>query len=666
MFQTDRPQVDMRAASFVQEGVRDVGRESFANLLVNLGEQAFEAKVAYDVGKTKGEVTQAIEAYTNQESAANQAVLDAQMKYIQVSEEARFDAEGGYATQPTAEEMQVVNEAKAELARVKKARAAGAIGWVETDARISDILRKGISTMPGRSIEFINAANEARGTYAGNIRLEQERQEALAQSAEAQAKARADQLEFLYKKAINDAGIPPKDSSGNLKPMEQVVQESAMYFANNNIAVAMRQEMAGNTDAKVRSLSDPQTFDIQFSSFLALARSRSKALSGINPETGSPFTDQEREEENNRLLYSTLAEFDRDFGLAADLPQYKTIRAGIEQTFSIGRENYLGNTDLASVERTNSIHAANLQAAINSNPVLSQYEGLRKILGDGEIFQLLVQGGQNDLVQAMYQAVRGLPTRAQGSNTLEEQAATKSNLLVVNALLKKMIGAEIGIDTEEAAVAISNGLLKHWQPDSVENTNGLLEMLSNPAFIEIGPKLSKDSVNNIQSYMEDLITNTLTSGYAEEFDPETMTLIPSAAGIIAVDTGGADPKALARVNAIGYKFKQAVDGVLNLQGKTDKSLTYENFFDVLQKSIQARTFRNIEEQEAADIQRENFWGWIRKGTGTLEGYKATKAKEAAVTNVPSNKKPTLAVGIEYLGYRFKGGDAGDSSNWEKI
>ena len=130
--------------------------------------------------------------------------------------------------------------------------------------------------------------------------------------------------------------------------------------------------------------------------------------------------------------------------------------------------------------------------------------------------------------------------------------------------------------------------------------------------------------------------------------------------------GGADPKALARVNAIGYKFKQAVDGVLNLQGKTDKSLTYENFFDVLQKSIQARTSRNIEEQEAADIQRENFWGWIRKGNGTLEGYKATKAKEAAVTNVPSNKKPTLAVGIEYLGYRFKGGDAGDSSNWEKI
>lgn len=200
MFQTDRPQVDMRAASFVQEGVRDVGRESFANLLVNLGEQAFEAKVAYDVGKTKGEVTQAIEDYTNQVSAANQAVLDAQMKYIQVSEEARFDAEGGYATQPTAEEMQVVNEAKAELARVKKARAAGAIGWAETDVRISDILRKGISTMPGRSIEFINAANEARGTYAGNIRLEQERQQALAQSAEAEAKARADQVEFLYKK----------------------------------------------------------------------------------------------------------------------------------------------------------------------------------------------------------------------------------------------------------------------------------------------------------------------------------------------------------------------------------------------------------------------------------------------------------------------------------
>lgn len=639
MFQTDRPQVDMRAASFVQEGVRDVGRESFANLLVNLGEQAFEAKVAYDVGKTKGEVTQAIEDYTNQVSAANQAVLDAQMKYIQVSEEARFDAEGGYATQPTAEEMQVVNEAKAELARVKKARAAGAIGWAETDVRISDILRKGISTMPGRSIEFINAANEARGTYAGNIRLEQERQQALAQSAEAEAKARADQVEFLYKKAINDAGIPPTDSSGNLKSMEQVVQEAAMYFANNNIAVAMRQKMAGDKDAQLRALSDPQAFDTQFSSFLTVSRSRIRALNGINPATGAKFTDQEREEEHNRLLFSTLAEFDRDFGLAADLPQYQTIRAGIQQTFDIGRENWLGNTDLASVERTNSMYAADLQAGINSNPVLSQYAGLRKVLGDSDLFQMLVQTRASDLVQAMYQAVRGLPTRAQGSNTPEEQAATKGNLLVVNALLKKMIGAEIGIDTEEAAVAISNGLLKHWQPDSVENTNGLLEMLSNPAFIEIGPKLSKDSVNNIQSYMEDFITNTLTSGYAEEFDPETMTLISSDAGIIAIDTGGADPKALARVNAMGNKFKQAVDGVLNLQGKTDKSLTYANFFDILQKSIQARTSRNIEEQEAADIQLEKFWGWLRKGAGTLafEAYRAEQAKNAALKNVTSNE-----------------------------
>lgn len=90
---------------------------------------------------------------------------------------------------------------------------------------------------------------------------------------------------------------------------------------------------------------------------------------------------------------------------------------------------------------------------------------------------------------------------------------------------------------------------------------------------------------------------------------------------------------------MGNKFKQAVDGVLNLQGKTDKSLTYANFFDILQKSIQARTSRNIEEQEAADIQLEKFWGWLRKGAGTLafEAYRAEQAKNAALKNVTSNE-----------------------------
>jgi 3-methyladenine DNA glycosylase Tag len=81
----------------------------------------------------------------------------------------------------------------------------------------------------------------------------------------------------------------------------------------------------------------------------------------------------------------------------------------------------------------------------------------------------------------------------------------------------------------------------------------------------------------------------------------------------------------------------------------------------MQSVAQSATVSNAEAAATLKEEKKIFWDWVWKdGTGTLEQYKEK------IKSVPSNKKPPLAVGIEYLGYRFKGGDAGDSSNWEKI
>ena len=54
-FQTNRPTVDMGAASFVQQGVRNQGAEAFAGVIEKLGSAAFEGKIQYDIGKAEGQ-----------------------------------------------------------------------------------------------------------------------------------------------------------------------------------------------------------------------------------------------------------------------------------------------------------------------------------------------------------------------------------------------------------------------------------------------------------------------------------------------------------------------------------------------------------------------------------------------------------------------------------
>jgi flagellar hook-basal body complex protein FliE len=175
-FQPDRPTTDLGAATFVQQGVKDVGRESLANLLATAGKAAWEFKVAGDISQTQEQATQAITDFTNQVSNANNEVLDAQSQFIAASEDVQW---GASSYSPTADEVKALEDAKTNLARVKTARANNVITETEMRARVSDITRKGISLMPGRSREFIQASNEALGTHSGNIKLEADRQTVL-------------------------------------------------------------------------------------------------------------------------------------------------------------------------------------------------------------------------------------------------------------------------------------------------------------------------------------------------------------------------------------------------------------------------------------------------------------------------------------------------------
>ena len=637
-FQTDRPKVDMGAASFIQQGVRDVGRESFANLLVNLGSQAFEAKVALDVGKTASETEAAVTAYTDQASLANQAVIDAQNRYISVTEDARFDEEGGYAVQPTADEMKLVNDAKLELARVKRARANGAISFTEMKARVSDITRKGISTMPGRSKEFIDASNEVLGTYSGNIALEQERQSALAASTQATAKQQAEQTEYIYKRAITELNINPTNPDGAQKSMQEVIVEASSQFADQQYVTQVRQNIVGDKLSQEQALMDRNVYSKVTASFLTESHASLRAIqAGINPETGAPMSIEEKTMALQTAKSRIQSEIDNDFGLASETQQYKTLVASVAATFALAEKNLSGKTASDYSTNINTSNTNAMQAAIFNDDVLREAMLMQQVIGSQGMADWVRTNGEADFVYAIRKALSGLPQRLPGSNTPQERAATKGVTIALGEMVKEITGGEWDATEEANVLKVANGLLSNWQPDTPENTQQLMKVLTNPDFAAIGPKLKPESVERIQSTMQDLVTKTLIPGFGEMFDTNTMTLTVSSGGLVVVNTGGADPDTVRDLNALAGTLQESMKGLMHLQGSTNYGDTNQNFATIVKSIAESAGKSRAEAAVLAKKESADFWGWMRKGTGTLEGYKATKAKEAAVTNVPSNK-----------------------------
>jgi len=651
-FQTDRPKVDMGAASFIQQGVRDVGRESFADLLVNLGSQAFEAKVALDVGKTASETEAAVTAYTDQASLANQAVIDAQNRYISVTEDARFDEEGGYAVQPTADEMKLVNDAKLELARVKRARANGAISFTEMKARVSDITRKGISTMPGRSKEFIDASNEVLGTYSGNIALEQERQSALAASTQATAKQQSEQMEYIYKRAITELNISPVNLDGSQKSMQEVIVEASPQFADQQYVAQVRQNVVGDKLSQEQALMDRNVYSKVTASFLTEAHASLRAIqAGINPETGEPMSIEEKTMALQTAKSRIQSEIDNDFGLASETQQYKTLASSVESTFALAEKNLSGKTASDYSGNINTSNTNAIQAAIFNDPILRDAQIMQQVIGSQGMADWIRTNGEADFVYAIKNSLKSLPQRLPGSNTPQERAATKGVTIALGEMIKEVTGGEWDATEEDNVLKVANGLLSNWQPDTPENTQQLMKVLTNPDFAAIGPKLKPESVERIQSTMQDLVTKTLIPGFGEMFDASTMTLTTSSGGLVVVNSGGADPDTVRDLNALAGTLQETMKGLTHLQGSTNYGDTNQNFATIVKSVAESAGKSRAEAAVLAKKESADFWGWMREGTGTLEGYKAEKA---AAENVPSNN-PQASIQLRDVGFDLADG-----------
>jgi hypothetical protein len=664
-FQPDRPTTDLGAATFVQQGVKDVGRESLANLLATAGKAAWEFKVAGDISQTQEQAAQAITDFTNQVSNANNEVLDAQSQFIAASEDVQW---GASSYSPTADEVKALEDAKTNLARVKTARANNVITETEMRARVSDITRKGISLMPGRSREFIQASNEALGTHSGNIKLEADRQTVLLKTKQDSQTEIDKQTEFVYKEAIQ-AGISPVDSSGREKDKQRVIAEYSPLATDRQYIAQVTAQVQGNEVFQKQVLQDPRMLNKLSTSNLMDLNAAYKSLDTmVDPQTNQPLSIEQKIVQLQTFKAQMQSKFAGEYGGAQETAQYKNMVSMIDSQYALLEKNLMGGTSKDYSSNLVSTAANEITMTIQNNPVLREAMILKQVVGEGQLLEVLRRTGAVDFVYAISSAVRGLPLRATGSNTPEEQAQTFAVGSTIHAMVQELAGGEWGTADTDQVVQATTGYLSNWQADTAKNNKVLFTMLADPNFLPLSDRIPDEAKDNVGSALADVVFDTMMNHVGPRVNTNTMTITTSRSGTSITAKSNAtkeDRATIQQLNNLTQQMQMAVKGLLHLQGSEQYASANKAIGDIMQSVAQSATVSNAEAAATLKEEKKIFWDWVWKdGTGTLEQYKA-KLKAIEET-VPSNKKPPLAVGIEYLGYRFKGGDAGDSSNWEKI
>jgi len=186
----------------------------------------------------------------------------------------------------------------------------------------------------------------------------------------------------------------------------------------------------------------------------------------------------------------------------------------INDTYELGVKITSGKTSADYSTNQATAEANRITHMINSTPVLRNYAVLLQAIGAGPLFDSIVKGGDMDYVNSIKQAVQGLPWRTQGSNTPQEQLATKQITLTATNMIKEITGGVWDASNEQATIDITNGLFTNWQKDSPENTQLLHSMMRDPSFAEIGPKLKPEAISKIQTSIQNLVGDVLVPGFA--------------------------------------------------------------------------------------------------------------------------------------------------------
>ena len=589
MFSLDRPSAVSGADMYVQQGARDVGKEAFAGLLASAGAQAFEYKVAKDVAQTSGEITDVVEAYTNQ--AADAVTLDAQIKQandalITADDAVLYGGEGFQPPTMTEGEMGAINDAKTKLAKLQRAKANGNITEAEMRARVSDITRKGITLMPGRSAEFITAQNEALGTHAGNIMLENERQATLTAAAKSQAANQEHALKAAYKE-VNDAGGILTDSSGNPLSMEQAVKANATLLQDRQTNKQVAARVAGNATMQQEVFSNPDMYNRVSTGILSELTVFNTVVEATQNPDGSPLTIEQKSLMLSSVKAQKLQELAATYGGASNTEQYKALVTSINQRAELLEKNLMGQTLKDHSTNLNTSAANAREQALWARPEIAKLLLLKQVTGDAGFIKLYTEGkidaGIFDIISNM---ARGMQTKPEGVGSAKDNAYMAASVGVISNMLREVGNKEANwsVDDVQGALKITEGMLKQFNGADTKTTNALTAMLASDEFFGVADKLSPEAKKNTESRLFDFLHNTGLPALAQYYDSDTMVILGNkATGLRFEDISGTKEgiERVALLTQVADKLNTNVKAIAHLQGTDNIEPANERFISMI-------------------------------------------------------------------------------------
>ena len=657
MFETKRPTIDMGAASYSSPGVRDVGKEAFANLLVKAGGAAWEANVQSKIGTTQAGVEEEIKAFTQQATRKNQSVIEAQGELVDAQLDAVFGDETGMP--PSAEEVKRLDEAKTQLAKVKRARANGIISESEMRAKIDTITRQGISLMPGRTQEFIAAKRESLGLYEGDIMLERERQSVLEAAASGQAKTEAAQLDYVYKQAVEITGYPTVDADGRVIPKQEYLRMTATLNQDIGFDKAVRK---GTALDQVAAMENPETFDKIANSRLATINAQAQAIMTVeaDPVSGEPLSIEQKLLELDRAKQLQLLELSRDYQGAVETPQYKALVSAVTDRFDLLKANIDGST--ASNYSNNLVSSSNnkMTLAIMNDPVLSKFAIIKQAAGDGAIARLALPDIKN-LMDATNRMMEGVSFGTPGSAASKQRQAVA--VLAARSVTNELVGGNWATADKQDGINMLNGYFSNVDISEPATLNKVADYLASEDTFEVVKDLDPNAIANMRSTMADYLTDSMLSAFSGLYDTRKVNMSVSGSGIAFYNKDGqSTPKEMARLQATAALFNKMAKGMAHLQGSKNYEGTFEALGDVINNIGESNTLSAVEAEKKNAADWKEFKGWLIYGRGTREEYRQMIQRQQE-ESVPSN---TLETGAVQDGFRFMGGDPADPARWTAV
>jgi hypothetical protein len=703
-FQTNRPTVDMKAASVVQQGVRNQGAEAFAGVIEKLGSAAFEGKIQYDIGKAEGQAETIIDSFIGQD-AEIAAIEQQQVNLID-----QYERDSGAPNLVRVDEADKFKEFQQELTALQAAKSSRKMSKAELTTRVEGLMKEASKVMPGRRADFIRAGNALLGTNQHNINFEAARQQVQAASIVDQAKAQEKVYADTATLVRSIGGQLQDPVSGRLYTTnKEIVEANSQRIFDHQTGVSITAAVANDAAMQKQTLSSPTGQRSAFALYTNKLNARYKAI-----DSSLPIAEQEAQ--RIEAYNDVRNEFSSAYSGALGTPIAENILDSLERL----------DTGFAGAQNmgTQSTYLSNKTSALASEFSLAVMQGaagpVAKTLalldrgGFSPSFVDFYSSGANPADMFAFGASFGndySPVPPGGGT--EAQKKLMGVYLDQLALALKASGLESvnSEDTVDLAYLLSK-TMERWTGNSLANDNKIIDLLSEKDSSFIVDQISPEAKDNFDVQVSNLINDKIVNGLSQIYDPEVMEIRVTATGIQVESLLPRGDEISKQARAVTRNLNHALTAQANLRGVKPEQL-YNEVFAVLQDSAtiyQASMAQSLlEGKQKAIANNITFVAGQKKARADMRAaasnfFKPNPARAARMAdlgtrqdrqdalatplneqragrieqqrtegrftpellNVPSNKKPTLAVGIEYLGYRFKGGDGGDSSNWEKI